>query len=254
VTSTTRRLAALPVLGVALVLAAFGVVRGASDSGPAHGVRLVVAIAPPVDTEARDMAAHVARERVEEKGAATRVVPAGKQLVVEIGADDPQRVAEFVQLLERTPAVGLYRADANGSASDAHASLDATHVRHVDVLSGGVAIEVDDAHALAGITRGERLAVVIDGRTETVVVADRVVDTELHLVTSGADEDAALRVAMSVVAVLEAGAVHPLHVTHQETFTRAFGFWPRAWPFLLAGAVLALVAAGMLLISRRALP
>src|SRR3569623_2010610 len=84
------KLAAIPLLGVGLTLAGFGVIRGAMDAGPGAGTRLVLGIAPPVDEDVREMAVHIAKERVEEKGAETRVVPAGDRIVVELDANDEQ--------------------------------------------------------------------------------------------------------------------------------------------------------------------
>lgn len=49
-------------------------------------------------------------------------------------------------------------------------------------------------------------------------------------------------------AALDAAAAPPMKVTRRESFSRATGFLPRAWPFL-AGAALLLVIAGVL--SRR---
>src|SRR4051812_16243813 len=88
--SRMTRFVAIPLLGVGLTLGAFGVIRGAANPGPAKGVRLVLAIAPPVSEDVRAMAAHVVRERVEERGMDTRVVEAGDGLVVELGDSDAQ--------------------------------------------------------------------------------------------------------------------------------------------------------------------
>ena len=109
--SDGRRLAALMIAVIGLGSAAFGVVRGLSATGPASGVRMIVSIAPPVDDAAREMAEHVATARVDEKGMATRVVPAGDKLVVELG-DDAGNAAEVAALLERTGKLEVHAVDA----------------------------------------------------------------------------------------------------------------------------------------------
>lgn len=350
VMSTMRRLAAIPVLGVALTLVAFGVVRGASSTGPAHGVRLIVAIEPPVDDAARTMAAHVAGERLAEKGLPVRVVPSGDQLVAEIGTDDPEFVRSFRELLERTATLELHAVDAaspwlarvvafaatdpqapdagvrvdagiltaderldhlapaeadaigcTGLAEDgkrrcmrrgdqllAHyvsglaardpslappsdrviaygpldggrswrayvlqreVLLDGHAIRHAEVFGGGVAVEVNEAPQLAHITPGVIVAFVLDGKVRMLGAPDRVVGRELHVPTIGSTEDAAIASALDLVAVIQAGAMRPLHVRSQEPFSRATGFLPRAWPFFAIGAVFSLAA--LVLLRRR---
>src|SRR3569833_2302447 len=102
------KFAAIPLLGVGLTLAGFGVIRGAMDAGPGAGTRLVLGIAPPVDEDVREMAVHIAKERVEEKGAETRVVPAGDRIVGELDTTDPELVKDTSDLLGRTARVELH--------------------------------------------------------------------------------------------------------------------------------------------------
>src|SRR3569623_1532201 len=102
------KFAAIPLLGVGLTLAGFGVIRGAMDAGPGAGTRLVLGIAPPVDEDVREMAVHIAKARVEEKGAETRVVPAGDRIVVELDTTDPELVKDTSDLLGRTARVELH--------------------------------------------------------------------------------------------------------------------------------------------------
>src|SRR6267378_3841722 len=95
---TVRRLLALTVLALALGTAVFGVVRGLSQTGPASGVRLVVAIAPPVDDAAREIAEHVVKTRAGMPGLDYRVVPAGDGLIVELGTAHPVHVTSGAEL------------------------------------------------------------------------------------------------------------------------------------------------------------
>ena len=351
------RFAAIPLFGVALTLGAFGVIRGATPAGPAAGVRLVLAIAPPVSEDARAMAAHAAKERVNEKGMDTRVVEAGDQLVVEIGETDPMIVGEMTELLTRTATLELHVVMPNDSwpaadyvANDPHAKdlgirvaqgavvgddrdselavADADAIgcrgrvedgkRHCvvrgdQVLASYIAaiptlavphghtlafgripdrvndrtwttyllddrvlvagreiqrVELGDHGVIADVTAeaarrvaaqastrpGAPLAVVFDGKVKAVVpLPPAAPEPALHLHTTGAADvvdDAAVGAALDLQIVLEAGAMHPLTVLASTPFTRAVGFFPRAWLFL-ALALVSLVA-GALVWRRRA--
>lgn len=224
---STRRLVALPLAGVALTILAFGVIRGAISTGPAHGKRLIVAIEPPVDDAARKIATHVVQARLGDKGLPLHIVPAGDRLVVEIGSDDAEVVGELAQLLERTAKLEVRAGDS---------SFDGRAIRRAEVLGDGVAIEVDEEGRLARIAPGTQVAFALDGVVR-MGVPDRVLHTELH-VRPNADTTP-----KQLVDLVEAGAVHPLHVRSQESFSRATGFFPRAWPFLAIGAVLLVVVA-----------
>ncbi|NVB80289.1 MAG: hypothetical protein HOV81_17985 [Kofleriaceae bacterium] len=226
-TLSTRRLVALPLAGVAVAFIVFGVIRGAIATGPAHGKRLIVAIEPPVDDAARTMATHVVRTRLGEKGLPLHIVPAGDRLVVEIGSDDAAVVNELAQLLERTGKLEVRAGDV---------SFDGRAIRRAEVLGDGVAIEVDDASRLAKITPGTQISFALDGVVR-MGVPDRVLNTELH-VRPNADATPS-----QLVDLVEAGAVHPLHVRSQASFSRATGFFPRAWPFFAIAAVLLVVVA-----------
>lgn len=232
---STSRLVALPLAGVALTLIAFGVVRGLISTGPAHGKRLIVAIEPPVDDAARKMAADVARARLGEKDLPLHIVPAGDRLVIEIGSDDALLVHDLAKLLERTATLEVRAGDA--ALFDGHA------IRRAGVLGDGVAIEVDGPTRLANVASGTALAFALDGTVRMAATADRVAGTELHV------RPAADTTSDQLVDLIEAGAVHPLHVHSQVAFSRATGFFPRAWPFLAIGGVLLVVVA--ILIRRR---
>lgn len=233
-TLSTRRLVALPLVGVAVTLIAFGVVRGVISTGPSHGKRLIVAIEPPVDDAARTMAAHVARARLDDKEMPLHIVPAGDRLVVEVGSDDAHIVNEMAQLLERTGKLEVRAGDT---------SFDGRAIRRAEVLGDGVAIEVDDAGRLAKVAPGTPIEFVLDGTVRMGALPDRVLSTELHVRPNAGATSTQL------VDLIEAGAVHPLHVRSQEAFSRATGFVPRAWPFFAIAGVLLVVVA--ILIRRR---
>ena len=72
---------------------------------------MTVAIEAPVDEAAQTIATHVVRERLDEKGAEVRVVPAGDKLVVEVGEQDREIVAMQVQIIERTGKLEVHRLD-----------------------------------------------------------------------------------------------------------------------------------------------
>jgi preprotein translocase subunit SecD len=342
------RFVAIPLLGVGLTLGAFGVIRGATNPGPGEGVRVVLAIAPPVDDDARAMAVHIAKARLEEKGAETRVVPAGDQLVVELGETDPGIIDDSRALLTRTANVelhvvmpndswpaadyvatddrarqlGIHVADGALLAEDRESDLPiaeadaiacrgreedgkrhcivrgdqilATYlaaipalavphgrilaygraeairagawrtyllddvvlaagpeIRRVEVGDGGVIVDLTDEAArrvvaTARARPGAPIATVLDGKVKALapLPADTSVPT-LHLRTTavaGKLDETAIRDALDLQAVLEAGAAHKLNVIASTPFTRTTGFLPRAWPFL-ALALLSLVAA-----------
>ncbi|MEP6859429.1 MAG: hypothetical protein ABJE66_02350 [Deltaproteobacteria bacterium] len=341
------RFVAIPLLGVGLTLGAFGVIRGATNPGPGAGVRIVLAIAPPVDDDARDMAVDIAKTRVEEKGVETRVVAAGDQIVVELGETDPMMISEITALLTRTANVELHVVMPNNSwpaadyvATDDHAKQLGIHVadgallaedresdlrtadadaigchgREVDgmrhcvvrgdhVLStylaaipalamphgrilaygradairarawrtyllddvvlvagseirraelgdGGVIVDLTDEAArrvvaTASTRPGAPIATVLDGTVKALApLPAETREPTLHLRTTavaGKLDETAVRDAIELQAVLEAGAVHKLSVIASTPFTRATGFLPRAWPFL-ALALISLIA------------
>jgi hypothetical protein len=350
------RFVAVPLLGVGLTLGAFGVIRGVTNPGPGAGERIVLAIAPPLDDDARDMAVHIAKDRVEEKGAETRVVAAGDQLVVELGETDPTMISETTALLTRTAKVELHVVMPNDSwpaadyvATDDHAKQLGIHVadgallaedresdlpiaeadaigchgreedgkRHcivrgdrilstylaaipalavprgrilaygpaeairarawrtyllddlvlvtgpeilrVELGDGGVIIDLAAEAArrvvaTASTRPGAAIATVLDGTVK--MLAPLPADTReptLHLRTTavaGKLDETAFRDAIELRSILEAGAAHKLNVIASTPFTRATGFFPRAWPFLLL-ALVSLVA-GWFVWRRRA--
>lgn len=349
------KFAAIPLLGVGLTLAGFGVIRGATNPGPGAGTRLVLGIAPPVDEDVREMALHIAKARVDEKGAETRVVPAGDRIVVELDTTDPQLVKETSELLGRTANVELHvvmpndawpgadyvanddlarrmgirvvqgalvaedrendltpaEADAigcRGREEDGkrHCFVSGDHIlatylaaipalavphgqtlayglveqgrsrewhtylldnavlaagpeiRHVEIGDGGVIVELTAEAArrvvaVASARPGAPIATVLDGKVKQVApLPGDTREPTLHLRTNatGMSEEDAIRDALELQSVLEAGAAHKLNVISSTPFTRATGFLPRAWPFL-ALALISLVA-GWFVWRRRA--
>lgn len=108
-----------------------------------------------------------------------------------------------------------------------------------EITAGGVVVDTTVAPHLE---RGVPVAFVLDDVVEFVGRPDWVDATAFHVSTPGADEDAMIRAAIVLRAVVETGAAPPLHVVRQEAFSRATGFVPRAWPFLAVGVVLAIAA------------
>jgi hypothetical protein len=308
-----RRLVVLLLLSFAVGASVFGTVRGLTATGPAHGVRLVATIAPPVTDAVREMVEHTVRERVEDPHTGTAVVAMGDQLVVELGDADPLIAAEVAVVLQRASKLELHAVDANSAwlarvaafvavdreaggirivagapvaeqrevlatylaglaardpalaapsdrviaygQSDAawrpyvleRASLVAPRtIIRAEIMAGGVVVDSADAGHLK---LEAPVAFVLDDVVRFVARPDRVDATAFHVPTPGADEDAAIRAAVQLVEVIEAGARHPLRVVRQESFSRATGFVPRAWPFLAIGLVLAI--SGLLVWRRR---
>jgi hypothetical protein len=312
--TSTRRLATIPIIGAALGLLAFGIVRGATDPGPARGTRLAVALDPPLDTDARKLGERVIRERIDERGMESRIVGTNDGFVVEVGEDDPEIVAGLAALLERRATLAVHAVEVDDAwlasvtafaASDPRAReagvriqdgvlvaddrrdvlarylldlgarapelrqpeaqvlafgragertwrayvlapaplLDGRAITHAEIISGGVAIDVAEAAAVANIITGTTLAFVLEGIVRFVGAPDRVDARGLHVPTPGATTDEAIQVALELVVAIEAGAVHPMRVVRRDPFTRATGFWPRAAPFVAIAAVLLLVAA-----------
>ncbi|HET9986900.1 MAG TPA: hypothetical protein VFQ65_00230, partial [Kofleriaceae bacterium] len=176
------KFAAIPLLGVGLTLGAFGVIRGAMNPGPAAGVRLVLNIAPPVSEDARAMAAEVVKDRVEEKGADTRVVPAGDRIVVELGTTDANNVGEITALLQRTAKVELHVVMPDDSwpaadyvKSDQHANAMGIRVENGAVVADDHESELAVADADAIGCRGREE----DGKRHCVVRGDHVLATYL---------------------------------------------------------------------------
>ena len=132
-------------------------------------------------------------------------------------------------------------------------------LRHVELGDGGVIIQLTDEAArrvvaTASTRPGVPIATVLDGLVKKVepLPAETAAPT-LHLrttATAGLLEDDAIRDAMELQSMLEAGAAHELNVISSTPFTRAIGFLPRAWPFL-ALALISLVA-GWFVWRRRA--
>jgi len=172
------RFAAIPLLGVGLTLGAFGVIRGAMNPGPGSGVRLVLGITPPVDEDAREMALDIAKQRVEEKGADTRVVPAGDQIVVELGTDDAEIVRDVTAILTRTGNVELHVVMPNDAwpAADYIATDDRAKQLGIHAALGALVAEDREAD----LTIAEADAIGCQGRRDgdkrhCIVRGDRVI-------------------------------------------------------------------------------
>ncbi|HSR99044.1 MAG TPA: hypothetical protein VLM79_18440 [Kofleriaceae bacterium] len=148
--SAAHRIAAIPIVGAALALIAFGVARGAMHTGPAHGVRLRVTVDPPLDAATHEMAMRIVRDRLDERGFEVRVVAATEDLVVEIGEDDPERVTETARLLERTAKLELH------AVAEADPWLAAV-IQHA---------ATDDAARSAGVRVADGVLIADDRRTE----------------------------------------------------------------------------------------
>ncbi len=228
-----RIITALLVAVIGFGIAVFGVVLGLSSSGPARGTRLILTTAGGDVAMARETAAL----RVEEKGAQTRVVAAGDRIVVEIGSDDPQLVAEETALLERTANVELRDAEHPDLPP-----LDAHVLKHIAADDQGVTIESSGQlpfHVHSEVT------FLLDGKIKLAATPDRVDGPTMHVPM------ASLRQSDDLRALLVAGAAPAMHVESRVAFTRATGFWGRAWIFLAIGALLLAVAAALLLTRRQ---
>lgn len=229
--SDTRKLVAAFVAAMAVGVAVFGLVRGLSSPGPARGTRLILAIAPPVDADVVQLAEHVVHDRLDDGERRPRVVAAGDHVVAEIADTDPEHVAALTALLERT---GTLEVVAAGKTV-----LDGAGVKHAEIAAdGGVLV---DTAAPVAVQPGTPLEIRFDGKVHYTLAPDRV--RPLHLPMTDA------RSALDLVALLDAGAAHPMHVVRAEAFSRATGFWPRAWVFLAIGGVLLAVAA--IVVARR---
>lgn len=228
-----RILIALIVAALGIGAAIFGVVRGLSATGPARGVRLQVAIAPPLDPTVVALATRVVAERCDEKGAATRVVSGGDRVVVELGEDDPEIVGRIVEVIERRGTLEV-------RTPDGTTVLAGPGITGAEVSGGGVKI---DLRAPVSVAPGAQLSFLLDGKVKAVLAVDHVSATDLHVATKGANEDEAIKAALELVTVVETGAVPALHVTERTPFSRATGFLPRAWPFFAVCGVMLLAAA-----------
>lgn len=130
---------------------------------------------------------------------------------------------------------------------DAKVLLEGRAIHDAHLADHGVDLELAEPKIVAA--PGTALAFLLGGKVDAVATVHASSPGQLQLRTSGRDADAAV-VAMNLLSVVRAGAVHPLHVIRREPFTRATGFVPRAWPFLAIGAVL-LIAAVLVLLRRR---
>ncbi|MEO6773858.1 MAG: hypothetical protein ABI467_12735 [Kofleriaceae bacterium] len=176
------RLAAIPLFGVALTLGGFGVIRGTMPAGPAAGIRLGLAIAPPVSDDVRDIAVHVARERIQDRGLETRVVPAGDHVIVELGGADATMVDEIAALLKRTAKLELHVVvpDTSWPAADYVTHDDLAKSLGIRVVGGAlVADDRDDQLAVSDADAIGCRGPVADGTRRCLVRGDQVLATYL---------------------------------------------------------------------------
>lgn len=228
-----RILIALIVAALGVGAAIFGVVRGLSATGPGRGVRLQIAIAPPLDPTVVALATRVVTERCDDMMGPSRVVNGGDRVVVELGVEDPELVTPLVWGIERHPTLEV-------RGPDGTTVLTGAGIAGAAVSGGGVKI---DLRAPVSVASGAKLMFVLDGKVKAEVPVDHVAPTDLHVQTTGATEDDAIEAATELTAAIEAGAAPALHVTERTPFSRATGFLPRAWPFFAVCAVMLLAAA-----------
>ncbi len=229
-----RRIVAIPIAGAALALLAFGIVRGTRSTGPARGWRMTIELPGSTDALTRDLARRVLADRLDVLDPRSRVQTAGhSHLVAEIPEVDERMIPELARALERQATVELRAEDGSVIADDAH-------VRGAEIDPSGVWIQVERA-SVASI--GQLVVVVLDGEPRHRYAADRATDRAVHLAVGRSSDDAALRASMDVVRAIEAGAAPRMRVRDPHRFSRAIGFWPRAWPFLVSASVLLGIAA-----------
>lgn len=214
-----RVLAALLVAVIGFGIAVFGVVFGLSASGPAQGIRHIVTLGPSANVLVAQQAL------VERLGSDSRVAAAGDRLVVESPVD-------ATALIERTGTVVLR------DAEHPDVVVDGRGLKRVDADDQGVTIEATAAlpfHVHSEVTFA------LDGAIKLAATPDQVNGVVMHVPM------ASLQQATNLRAMLLAGAAPAMHVVSKEPFTRATGFWPRAWLFLAIGGALVVVAAILLL-------
>ena len=218
-----RILTALLIAVIGFGIAVFGIVLGLSASGPAHGIRHIVTIDPPGS-------ALVAQQTlVQRLGSDSRVAPAGDRLVVESPVD-------ATALIERTGHVELRDAEHTASV------VDGRTLQRIDADGHGVTIYASAAlpfHVHSEVTFAE------GGVIKLAATPDQVDGATMHVPM------ASLAQAQDLRAMLLAGASPGMHVASREPFSRAVGFWPRAWLFLAIAGACELIAAALLFVKRR---
>lgn len=218
-----RILAALLIAVIGFGIAVFGIVFGLSASGPAHGIRHIVTIDPPAN-------APVAQQTlVARLGSDSRVAPAGDRLVVESPVD-------VTSLIERTGHVELRDAEHPATI------VDARTLSRIDADDHGVTVYA--AAALPFHVHSE-VTFVLDGAIKLAATPDQVDGATMHVPM------ASLAQAEDLRAMLLAGAAPGMHVASREPFSRAVGFWPRAWLFLAIAGACELIAAALLFLKRQ---
>ena len=218
-----RILTALLIAVIGFGIAVFGIVLGLSASGPARGIRHIVTIDPPAN-------ALVGQQTlVERLGSDSRVAPAGDRLVVESPID-------VTALIERTGHVELRDAEHQETV------VDARTLKRIDADDHGVTIE---GSAPLPFHVHSEVTFVLDGQIKLAATPDKVDGATMHVPM------ASLAQAQDLRAMLLAGAATGMHVASREPFSRAVGFWPRAWLFLAIAAACELVAAALLFVKRR---
>jgi len=168
------------------------------------------------------MTEQAARDRIEEKGVDDLVVPAGGQLVVEVGGAADEAAA----LLERFAKLEIKKGD--------QVILEGGGVARVEIVEHGVAIAVRGPVA---VSVGDSLAFSLDGKVRVTATVDRADPNAFHVSLPKTDD------AILLQDVVRVGAAHPMHVVRRENFSRAVGFFPRGLPFFAVGGAMLLIAA-----------
>lgn len=218
-----RILTALVLAVIGFGIAVFGIVLGLSASGPASGIRHIVTVDPPAN-------ALVAQQTlVERLGSDSRVAAAGDRVVVESPVD-------VTALIERSGHVELRDAEHKATV------VDGRTLSRIDADDHGVTIYASAAlpfHVHSEVTFA------LDGQIKLAATPDLVDGATMHVPM------ASLAQAQDLRAMLLAGAAPGMHVASREPFSRAVGFWPRAWLFLAFAGACELIAAALLFLKRR---
>lgn len=217
-----KLLTALLIAVMGFGIAAFGVVRGLSSTGPAQGIRHIITLAQPGDVA---LAQQALRDRL---GPEARVLATGDGLVAETAED-------ATALIERVAHVELRDAEHPDVSLDGHA------LTRITADDQGVTIE---AAAPLPFHVHSEVTFALDGKIHLAATPDHVDGATMHVPMASMRQSDDLR------AMLVAGAAPPLHVASKQPFTRPTGFFPRAWPFLAIGAVLLAVGAVLALRKR----
>jgi len=147
-----------------------------------------------------------------------------------------QVAAPALGCLERTGHVELRDAEHTATV------VDGRTLQRIDADDHGVTIYASAAlpfHVHSEVTFAE------GGAIKLAATPDQVDGATMHVPM------ASLAQAQDLRAMLLAGASPGMHVASREPFSRAVGFWPRAWLFLAIAGACELIAAALLFVKRR---